>query len=211
MKNLIDYIEECGEGCTTPGNTMGMGNPMPPMGDQPGTEPIKTIAGPKQEKKETSKRKKKKVNEGILDIDKNKGDLDKNIILAWLKKVAGDDQVEKNISLNDDEFYFLIGQTIKYLFSQSEAQKIQYNKYFDCIDKKDSKQIKEQLNLLFKKYAHKISTKNFKFNNVYSFILSYEPQNKKVDLDMLLLGFMYNENIYFIKSEKEEESTDNVD
>lgn len=118
---------------------------------------------------------------------------------------------EQDISLNDDEFYFLIGQTIKYLFSQSESQKIQYNKYFDCIDKKDIKQIKEQLNLLFKKYAHKISTKNFRFNNMYSFILSYEPQSKKVDLDMLLLGFMYSSNIYFIKSEKEDKSTDNVD
>lgn len=71
MKNLIDYIEECGEGCATPGNTMGMGNPMAPgapgtpgMPGEPGTEPI-GAAGPKKEKRNTSKRK-KKVNEGIF-------------------------------------------------------------------------------------------------------------------------------------------------
>ena len=74
MKHIIEYIEECGEGCTTSGNTIGLGNPMPPgepgspgVPGTPSTEPIKTIAGPKQEKKETSKRKKKKVTESILD------------------------------------------------------------------------------------------------------------------------------------------------
>lgn len=85
MKHIIEYIEECGEGCATPGNTTGMGNPMPPMGDQPGTEPIKTIAGPKQEKKETSKRKKKKVTESILDDDLG-NNLDETIVIKWLEE-----------------------------------------------------------------------------------------------------------------------------
>ena len=92
MKNLIDYIEECGEGCATPGNTMGMGNPMVPgdpgspgMPGTPGTEPIKTIAGPKQEKKETSKKKKKTVTESILDDNLGEG-LDEKIILDWFSK-----------------------------------------------------------------------------------------------------------------------------
>ena len=85
MKHIIEYIEECGEGCATPGNTIGMGNPMPPMGDQPGSEPIKTIAGPKQEKKETSKRKKKKVTESILDDDFG-NNLDETIVIKWLEE-----------------------------------------------------------------------------------------------------------------------------
>lgn len=85
MKNLIEYIEECGEGCATPSNTMGMGNPMPPTGDQSGTEPIAHIAGPKQEKKETSKRKKKKVTESILDDNVGDG-IDEKIILDWFSK-----------------------------------------------------------------------------------------------------------------------------
>lgn len=107
MKNLIDYIEECGEGCATPGNTMGMGNPMAPgepgspgMPGEPGTEPIGS-AGPKQEKKETSKRKKKKVTESILDVEKNKEDMDKHIVIAWLKQVGGEGQAVK-ATVNDD-------------------------------------------------------------------------------------------------------------
>lgn len=107
MKNLIDYIEECGEGCATPGNTLGMGNPMAPgesgspgMPGEPGSEPIGSIAGPKKEKKNTSKRK-KKVNEGVLDVEKNEDGMDKLVVIDWLKKVGGDSQAAK-ATVNDD-------------------------------------------------------------------------------------------------------------
>ena len=92
MKNLIDYIEECGEGCATLDNTMGMGNPMPPgepgspgVPGTPGTEPIKTIAGPKQEKIATSKRKKQKITESILEDDLG-DNLDETIVIKWLEE-----------------------------------------------------------------------------------------------------------------------------
>lgn len=94
MKRLIDYIEECGEGCSTPGNTMGMGNPMPPTEEAPGSEPL--CGKCKKEKK------KKKVTESILDTDDSEKNLDVNIIMSWLRKVAGDAQAEKCISINDD-------------------------------------------------------------------------------------------------------------
>lgn len=94
MKHLIDYIEECGEGCATPGNTMGMGNPMPPTEEAQGSEPL--CGKCKKEKK------KKKVTESILDTDNSEKNLDANIIMSWIKKVAGDAQAEKCISLNDD-------------------------------------------------------------------------------------------------------------
>lgn len=94
MKHLIDYIEECGEGCATPGNTMGMGNPMPPTEEAPGSEPL--CGKCKKEKK------KKKVTESILDTDDSEKNLDVNIIMSWLKKTAGDAQLERCISINDD-------------------------------------------------------------------------------------------------------------
>ena len=107
MKNLIDYIEECGEGCATPGNTLGMGNPMAPgapgspgIPGEPGSEPI-GAAGPKKEKKNTSKRK-KKVNEGILDVEKNEEGMDKLVIIEWLKKVGGEGQLKRDISIDDN-------------------------------------------------------------------------------------------------------------
>lgn len=111
MKNLIEYIEECGEGCATPGNTMGVGNPMAPgapgspgVPGTPGTEPIKTIAGPKQEKKETSKRKKKKVTESILDddLDINENAAKKIWVLDHLQSGRYKEEVDKTFTIDKD-------------------------------------------------------------------------------------------------------------
>lgn len=59
MKNLFQYIEEM-EGAATPGNTVGMGNPMLPTAEEPGTEPLCATAKCKKEKK-------KKIKESLLD------------------------------------------------------------------------------------------------------------------------------------------------
>lgn len=83
MKDLYDiYNEEC---CATPGNTMGMGNPMLPTAEEPGTEPLTPTAKTKTEKKQ--KRKKDTVKEGILDdIDTSIGNGDKLVsIIEWYK------------------------------------------------------------------------------------------------------------------------------
>ena len=77
MKHILDYIEEECEGCVTPGNTMGMGNPMPPTEEAPGSEPL--CGKCKKEKK------KKKVTESILDDDFGEN-LDEQIIENWFKE-----------------------------------------------------------------------------------------------------------------------------
>lgn len=48
MKRLFDYLKE--ECMATPANTMGMGNPMPPTGDNFGSEPLVPTAKVKNEK-----------------------------------------------------------------------------------------------------------------------------------------------------------------
>lgn len=86
MKALYDiYNEEC---CATPSNTMGMGNPMLPTAEEPGTEPPEPLtptAKTKTEKKQ--KHKKDTVKEGILDdIDTSLGNGDKLVsIIEWYK------------------------------------------------------------------------------------------------------------------------------
>ena len=40
MKDLYTYIDECGEGCATPTNTMGMGDVMLPDGENLGVDGI---------------------------------------------------------------------------------------------------------------------------------------------------------------------------
>ena len=62
MKNLYDIYEDgagIGAIASTPANTVGMGNPMLPTAEEPGTEPLAPTAKPKK--------KKKQVKEGILD------------------------------------------------------------------------------------------------------------------------------------------------
>lgn len=58
MKPLYTYFEDL---TATPGNTMGMGNPIAPIGDQIGTEPIVTTKC----KKEKYKKYKKKITESL--------------------------------------------------------------------------------------------------------------------------------------------------
>ena len=50
MKNLIDFIEDC----TTPGNTLGMGNPCTPTEDSPGSEPLTAKCKKERNKKRRS-------------------------------------------------------------------------------------------------------------------------------------------------------------
>lgn len=57
MKNLYDIYED-GTIASTPANTVGMGNPMLPTAEEPGTEPLVTAK---------TKKKKKQVKEAILD------------------------------------------------------------------------------------------------------------------------------------------------
>ena len=59
MKNLYDIYET--DITATPANTVGLGNPMLPTAEEPGTEPLIPTAKAKKEKK------KKQVKEGILD------------------------------------------------------------------------------------------------------------------------------------------------
>lgn len=79
MKNLYDIYEDgVGAIASTPANTVGMGNPMLPTAEEPGTEPFVTA------KCKKDKKKCKKIKEGILDnIDNTINNLD-NYDLAVL-------------------------------------------------------------------------------------------------------------------------------
>lgn len=58
MKTLYEIYEECTGITATPGNTCGMGNPMPPTDTEPGSEPIIV----KSKTKNKTIKKKKEVN-----------------------------------------------------------------------------------------------------------------------------------------------------
>jgi hypothetical protein len=68
------------EGVATPGNTMGMGNPMPPMDGEVGSEPICTA--------KCKKEKKKKIKESLLDdeevMKKGEGLIELQKFARWI-------------------------------------------------------------------------------------------------------------------------------
>lgn len=65
MKSLSQYIaNECGDGAATPGSTIGMGNPM-----MPGADGDDSIVGSGDLLTAKAKKEKKKIKEGLLDID----------------------------------------------------------------------------------------------------------------------------------------------
>lgn len=79
MKNILDILQEM-EGCSTPGDTMGIGNPLPAEEGSLGSEPI--CAKCKKEKP-----KKKKIRESLLDADLEDTVLGK-LVKEWLVKYA---------------------------------------------------------------------------------------------------------------------------
>ena len=89
MKNLIDIVNEM-DGVATPGNTMGMGNPMPPTDGCCGSEPLAPI------KKKT---KKKPVKEAFFDVDSEDEHSQINTLMrVWVDKVFGyDDDYELDV------------------------------------------------------------------------------------------------------------------
>lgn len=57
MKSLKTYLEcDGGAVAATPGNTMGMGNPMVPTDSLPGSEPLVTAKAKKEKVKRNKKR-----------------------------------------------------------------------------------------------------------------------------------------------------------
>lgn len=98
MKNLYDIYED-GAITSTPGNTVGMGNPMLPTAEEPGTEPLVTA------KCKKDKKKCKKLKEGLLDnIDNTIDNLDNNdvAVLNFIDYLIANKN-SKYINWDDDE------------------------------------------------------------------------------------------------------------
>lgn len=102
MKDLYTYIDECGEGCATPANTMGMGDVMLPDGENLGVDGI-------PQKKRNKK--KKKISESIFDEEDIMNRMEDEVkTLKWLVEHTEHDYdadeamrlFNKNITFNSD-------------------------------------------------------------------------------------------------------------
>ncbi|WP_227845920.1 CRISPR-associated protein Cse4 [Clostridioides sp. ES-S-0145-01] len=107
---------------------------------------------------------------------------------------------------SDEEYYFAIGQLASYLISKNKSSK---NKNHSLINPILNARNKEKLMLeirkLFKKYNYAIDYGSKRFDNLYAMIVGYEVEDKKINGDLLIGGYLYSNLIYTKREEKEDE------
>lgn len=104
--------------------------------------------------------------------------------------------------INDDEYYFAVGQLVYYFISKNKSKKRVHSLANPFLNAKNDKVIKEKLRALYKKYNYDIDSIGKRFNNLYAMILSYEPKGK-INQDIIIAGYLHNNLIY--ESDKREE------
>ncbi len=97
---------------------------------------------------------------------------------------------------NDDEYYFAVGQLVGYLLSKSRGKKKPHSLANPFVNGKNNDEIKEKLRRLYSKYSYDLDSKGKKFNNLYSMIIGYIPEDKHVNQDLILGGYLSNSLIY---------------
>ena len=97
---------------------------------------------------------------------------------------------------NDDEYYFAVGQLVGYLLSKNRGKKKPHSLANPFINGKSNDDIKEKLRRLYSKYSYDLDSKGKRFNNLYTMIIGYVPEDNKVNQDLVLGGYLSNSLIY---------------
>ncbi|OON99503.1 MAG: hypothetical protein ATN35_12235 [Epulopiscium sp. Nele67-Bin004] len=103
---------------------------------------------------------------------------------------------------SDEQYYVAVGQMLYYLQSYSKAGKNMQNFINPVLNSKSDKRIKDILMQLYKRYNYDMYAGSRRFNNLYSMVLGYTPENK-VDENFIIYGYLTN-NILFTKEKGEQ-------
>lgn len=105
---------------------------------------------------------------------------------------------EDNTSIisNDDEYYFAVGQLVSYLISLNKTSKKTHSLINPILNCKSDDKLKKEVCRMFKKYSYNINQNNRRFNNLNAMIIGYEPENKNVDEETVIAGYLYSNLIY---------------
>jgi len=121
-------------------------------------------------------------------------------ILKTLDEI--EDKVLNLNELNDDEFFILAGQVIKYLLDKSKKSEKTADMIEPFLRANNSKKLKNEIEGLYFKYKHAIPLNFQKLNNGVALLMAFEKDLKLKDYkDKLLLGIL-SENIFYKKDEK---------
>ena len=97
---------------------------------------------------------------------------------------------------NDREYYFAIGQLAQFLLSKKKSTSKTHESTVRFIEAKYDEKLKKELVHLFKRYGYDINKFNTRFNLLFSMVMDYTPENKKVDESGLLCGILSNCLLY---------------
>ncbi|WP_410208349.1 hypothetical protein [Fusobacterium sp.] len=104
---------------------------------------------------------------------------------------------------NDKEYYFAMGQVAQFLLSKKKSTNKTHDTTIRFIEARNDEKLKKELIHLFKRYGYDINRYNTRFNMLFSMVMDYTPENKKVDESKLLCGMLSNCLLY----EKQEKTT----
>jgi CRISPR-associated protein Csh1 len=107
-----------------------------------------------------------------------------------------DEIITQNALINSvDEFAYLAGQCIRYLFSKSETSDKSYNRLETFLQKTDCRLLQKAMANFFAMYKHKEVTN--KFGKVFAQVMDYETtENVKDYLPEFLAGFFDNNQLF---------------
>lgn len=118
-----------------------------------------------------------------------------NIDLVELKNIVNRKVGKKETDSieTDSEFYYIAGQCISFMCNRY----VNINKSLskNLVSKqsmlsKNAQDLKKHLRMLFGKCNNMLYQEDKKFNNAYAMLISYVPNDRKVDKDIIQLGYL---------------------
>lgn len=105
---------------------------------------------------------------------------------------------------NDEQYYYSVGQLVKYLISLKNTSKVNQTEINSILNSRTDERLKGEIERLYKRYNHSKYINNKKLNALYAMVLDYKPLNPKQDTTSTLAGFL---GISMLKNNKNEESS----
>ena len=115
---------------------------------------------------------------------------------------------EEYIGLESDrEYYFAVGQLVRYFIYLSKAGKKKQSLINPFLNARTDAKLKELLGKLYKKYNYDIPVGGEHVSRLYGMIECYEPAGQVMQ-DMVSAGFVIDNLILEKKEKKEKEEKD---
>lgn len=101
---------------------------------------------------------------------------------------------------SDEEYYYAVGQAAAFLISLNKSKDKKQMLINPILNAKTDEILKEKIIQLYKKYNYAISENSRRVKNILAMICGYIPE-KKVNEEMILLGYVCS-NMIYMKEEK---------